>query len=74
MRHKGFGGMLAINNKICLIAIDEAHLVFDWQSFRDKYRHLQNIKSDLLTIPVMALTATASPSVLMKLKTFLQNP
>ena len=34
---------LAINNKICLIAIDEAHLVFDWQSFRDKYRHLQNI-------------------------------
>ena len=48
--------------------------VFDWQSFRDKYRHLQNIKSDLPTIPVMALTATASPSVLMKLKTFLQNP
>ena len=65
---------LAINNKICLIAIDEAHLVFDWQSFRDKYRHLENIKSDLPTIPVMALTATASPSVLMKLKTFLHNP
>lgn len=34
---------LAIKNKLSLIAIDEAHLIFDWQTFRDKYRYLQNI-------------------------------
>lgn len=65
---------LAIKNKLSLIAIDEAHLIFDWQTFRDKYRYLQNIKSDLPTIPVMALTATANPGAPMKLKSFLCNP
>ena len=65
---------LAINNKLSLIAIDEAHLIFDWQTFRDKCRYLENIKRDVPTVPVMALTVTASSNVLTKLKSLLHNP
>ena len=64
---------LAANNKLSLVAIDEAHLIFDWQTFRDKYRHLQHIKTDCPTDPVMALTATANPSILGKLQSLLHN-
>ena len=65
---------LAVNNKLSLIALDEAYLIVNWQTFRDKYRYLQNIHNDLPRVPVMALTATANPNVLMKLKTFLDDP
>ena len=61
------------SEKLGLVAIDEAHLVSDWNTFRGKYGQLVNIKKELPNIPIMALTATATPDVLCKLRGMLDN-
>ena len=60
--------------KLGLIAIDEAHLIYEWDGFREHYQHCETLPRLFDGIPVMALTATATPEVLGKLSTFLDNP
>ena len=60
--------------RIELIAIDEAHLIFDWATFRSKYSLVESIKEDFPNVPIMALTATAPPKILLKLKGMLKEP
>ena len=57
-----------------LIAIDEAHLMYEWVSFREHYRNCAELHSLFSGVPIMALTATATPSIASKLKSFLRNP
>ena len=51
--------------KISFIAVDEAHCISEWgHDFRPEYRKIrQMIKAIDDTIPIMALTATATPKV-----------
>ena len=51
-----------------MIAIDEAHLCYEWSDFRTAFSDLKNIKFNFSTTPLMALTATAIPDVEEELK------
>jgi len=49
---------------IRLITVDEAHCISQWgYDFRPSYLHIADIRSRLLDVPILALTATATPEV-----------
>ena len=58
---------------LALLAIDEAHCVSEWGlDFRPEYRQLHTIRQHLQGVPIMALTATATPRVRSDIVTNLQ--
>jgi ATP-dependent DNA helicase RecQ len=77
-----FGKFLTEVN-VQLIAIDEAHCISEWgHDFRPDYRNLKKLREEFPTVPVIALTATATLKVrrdiieqlsLQKAKTFLRS-
>jgi RecQ family ATP-dependent DNA helicase len=67
LRVPGFPEMLA-KKKLALIAIDEAHCISQWgHDFRPDYRmlgqYLPQLRAGDHPAPILALTATATPSV-----------
>jgi len=67
LRVPGFPEMLA-KRRLALIAIDEAHCISQWgHDFRPDYRmlgqHLPSLRAGENHCPVLALTATATPTV-----------
>ena len=50
--------------KICLLAVDEAHCISQWgYDFRPPYLLVSEVREILQGVPVLALTATATPAV-----------
>ncbi len=60
----GFGPWLRERN-VSLVAIDEAHCVSQWgPEFRQDYHRLHALRDFKPGVPILALTATATPDVL----------
>jgi ATP-dependent DNA helicase RecQ len=50
---------------VCLLAVDESHCISQWgYDFRPSYMKIADIRHHLPNIPVLALTATATPDVI----------
>ena len=50
--------------RVCLIAVDESHCISQWgYDFRPSYLKIADIREVLPGVPVLALTATATPEV-----------
>ena len=49
---------------VCMIAVDESHCISQWgYDFRPSYLKIADIREILPVVPVLALTATATPEV-----------
>lgn len=49
---------------VCLLVVDESHCISQWgYDFRPSYLKIANIRETLINVPVLALTATATPDV-----------
>lgn len=50
--------------QVCLLVIDESHCISQWgYDFRPSYLNIAEIRDLLPGVPVLALTATATPEV-----------
>ncbi len=50
--------------EISFVAVDEAHCISEWgHDFRPEYRRIRQMIQDINDVPMMALTATATPKV-----------
>ena len=50
--------------QVCLIAVDESHCISQWgYDFRPSYLKISDVRQVLPEVPVLALTATATPEV-----------
>lgn len=50
--------------KVCLLVVDESHCISQWgYDFRPSYLNIASIREQLPDVPVLALTATATPDV-----------
>lgn len=59
--------------KINLIAVDEAHCISQWgYDFRPSYHQIAEIRSAFESVPILALTATATPEVVKDIQDKLQ--
>lgn len=59
--------------QVSFITIDESHCISQWgYDFRPSYLAIADIRKQLPTIPILALTATATPEVVKDIQTRLQ--
>jgi len=55
--------------KVCLIAVDESHCISQWgYDFRPSYLRIADIRELLPDVPILALTATATPEVVVDIQ------
>lgn len=58
---------------VSLIAVDEAHCISQWgNDFRPAYKNITILREFLPSVPIIALTATATPKVVSDIKENLQ--
>lgn len=50
--------------KVSFVAVDEAHCISEWgHDFRPEYRRIRTIVEEIGVVPIIALTASATPKV-----------
>ncbi len=55
--------------KVCLIVVDEAHCISQWgYDFRPSYLNVAKLRDIVKDVPVLALTASATPEVVQDIK------
>lgn len=55
--------------KLSFIAVDEAHCISEWgQDFRPSYQNIAKFRNNFSHLPCIALTATATPKVLIEIE------
>jgi len=55
--------------KVSFVAVDEAHCISEWgHDFRPEYRRIKQIVKEIDDVPMVALTATATPKVQMDIQ------
>ena len=55
--------------KVCLLAVDESHCISQWgYDFRPPYLNIAEIRRYIPKVPVLALTATATPDVIVDIQ------
>jgi ATP-dependent DNA helicase RecQ len=60
---------------VCLLAVDESHCISQWgYDFRPSYLNIADIREHLPNVPVLALTATATPDVVKDIQERLKFP
>ena len=64
---------LALYRANSLIAVDEAHLIYEWGGFREHYQKCTELHAILPGVPIMALTATATPMIVLHDPLMLNN-
>ncbi len=58
---------------VAFVAVDEAHCISEWgHDFRPEYRRIRSIIKELGDVPIIALTATATPKVQIDIQKNLQ--
>jgi ATP-dependent DNA helicase RecQ len=61
------------NSNLSFVAIDEAHCISEWgHDFRPEYRRIRGIIDQIGNLPIIALTATATPKVQLDIQRNLQ--
>jgi ATP-dependent DNA helicase RecQ len=59
--------------KVSFVAVDEAHCISEWgHDFRPEYRRIREILNHIHNVPIIALTATATPKVQLDIQHNLQ--
>lgn len=54
---------------VCLLAVDEAHCISQWgYDFRPPYLQISEVRELIPAVPVLALTATATPEVVLDIQ------
>ena len=62
------------SERLAWIVFDEAHLYHYWQEFRPAYEELKYLKEKIINVPLLALTATATPQVKQSILEVLWHP
>ena len=53
-----------VQMKVCMIVVDEAHCISQWgYDFRPSYLKIAELRKEIPEVPVLALTATATPQI-----------